>query len=375
MTHAIPSMTRRSLLLPAFAGTLAGSVLVGAALVAAPGAHAQSNGPVTGGVGIGTSPATRDVSKRGLSAASFLMMPVGARASAMGGAVVASSNDAASVYWNPSGLAQVKGGAFQAEYAQWFNAIDFNHATVAYPMGGGTVAVAVTALRTPEMEETTLEQQDGTGRTFDAASYAFGLSYARQLTDRFAIGGTAKFVSERISVSNATGFAVDLGTTFVTPLRGIRLGASISNFGTKMQMRGDDLRIAVDVDPNNSGNGTQNPAQLETGSFNLPLTMRVGLAGEAFRNDQARLTVAVDALSPSSAQQYVNVGAELGLLNDLVMVRGGYNELFTPDSAHGFTAGGGLRYGFGTLRLSLDYAFEASKYFDGVNRVTLAVGF
>ena len=375
MTYAtLPMHRREAFRRPrVLAGALA--VLTGALLLTAPAARAQSNGS-PGGVGTqDPTPSTRDVSKRGLSAASFLMMPVGARASAMGGAVVATTADAASVYWNPSGLAAVQGGAFQAEYAQWFNTIDFNHAAVAYPLAGGTVAASVTALRTPEMEETTLDQQDGTGRTFDAASYAVGVSYARQLTDRFAIGGTVKMVSERISVSNATGFAVDLGTMFVTPLRGIRLGASISNFGTKLQMRGDDLRIGVDVDPNNSGNGTQNPAQFETGSFDLPLTMRVGLAGEAYRSDQARLTIAVDALSPSTAQQYVNVGAEVGLMNDLVMVRGGYNELFMPGSSHGFTAGGGLRYGFGDLRLSIDYAFEDSKVFNNVNRVTLAIGF
>lgn len=343
--------------------------LLAAASVLLPSALAQSNGSTS------TETGERDVSKRGLSAASFLTMPVGARASAMGGAVAATSSDASSVYWNPSGLTALPGASFQAEYAQWFNGIDFNHATVAMPAAGGVAAVAVTALRTPDMEETTLEQQDGTGRTFNAASYAFGLSYARQLTDRFSIGGTAKFVTERISVSNATGFAVDLGTTFVTPLRGIRLGAAISNYGTKMQMRGDDLRISADVDPNNSGNGTQNPAQLETGSFNLPLTMRVGLAGEAYRSEQARVTIAVDALAPSSSKQHVNVGAEVGLMNDMVMVRGGYNELFMPESSHGFTAGGGLRYGFGTLRLALDYAYESSQYFDGVNRVTLSVGF
>ena len=37
-------------------------------------------------------------------AASFLSIPVGARACAMGGAHVAVVNDASSVYWNPAGL-------------------------------------------------------------------------------------------------------------------------------------------------------------------------------------------------------------------------------------------------------------------------------
>lgn len=338
------------------------------ALVAAP-AFGQSNGTPT--------PDTegRDVSKRGLTAANFLLVPVGARASAMGSAVTATIDDASAIYWNPSGLARMRGGSFEAEYARWFSGIDFNQVTVAYPLAGGTVGVAVTALRTADMEETTVEQQDGTGRTFDAASYAFSLAYARQLTDRFSIGGTAKYVSERINVSNATGLAFDVGTTFTTPLRGIRLGAAIANYGTKLQMRGDDLRIPVDVDGNNSGNGTGNSGQLETDRFDMPLTLRIGLAGEAIRTNTTRVTLALDAQSPSNAQQFVNVGTEIGLLGDLFLVRAGYNELLLPSSSQGVTLGGGLRYSMGSLRLAVDYGWEQNKYFQDVNRLTVSVGF
>ncbi len=341
------------------------------ALVAAP-ALGQSNGnPATPTTDTGG----RDVSKRGLTAANFLLVPVGARATGMGSAVTATVDDASAIYWNPSGLAKLRGGSFEAEYARWFSGIDFNQVTVAYPLAGGTVGVAVTALRTADMEETTVEQQDGTGRTFDAASYAFSLAYARQLTDRFAIGGTAKYISERINVSNATGLAFDVGTTFRTPLRGLRLGASIANFGTKLQMRGDDLRIPVDVDQNNSGNGTGNSGQLETDRFDMPLTLRIGLAGEALRTSSTRVTLAVDAQSPSNAQQFVNVGTEIGLLGDLFLVRAGYNELLLPNSSQGLTLGGGLHYSVRNLRLAVDYGWEQNKYFQNVNRLTVAVGF
>lgn len=335
----------------------------------APAARAQTTpttDPADGG---------RDVSKRGLTAASFLSLPVGARATGMGGALVASVNDASAIYWNPSGLAGLRSGTFAAEYAQWFDGIDFNHVAVALPIAGGTVGAAVTAVRVGDMEETTVEQPDGTGEQFDAAMYAFSLSYARQLTDRFSIGGTGKFINERYSASSANGFAVDIGTTFVTPLQGIRLGASISNFGSKMQIAGADLRTRVDADPVNSGNGTGGTAQFETDEFDLPLTMRIGLAGEVYRAGGNRITLALDGLSPNNAQQYLNAGAEVSLLNDLVMLRGGYSELLLKDAVHGFTFGGGLRYGFGDLRLALDYAYEQSRWLDNVNRFTVAVGF
>lgn len=318
---------------------------------------------------------TRDVTKRGTAAAEFLSIPVGARATAMGNAISASVDDATAIYWNPAGLTGLTGGTFAAEYAQWLAGIEFNYAAIVLPVGGGVVGLGVTSLRTPEMEVTTVDEQNGTGETFDASSYAFSLSYARALTDRFSIGGTVKYVTERIWHSSAGSVAVDVGTTFVTPFRGIRLGASISNFGTKMQMTGDDLVAIVDIDPNSQGNNTSNRAELRTDAFNLPLTMRIGLAGEVFRSETGRLTLAVDALSPSNSEQYVNVGTEVGLLGDLVLLRAGYSELFLQDSIHSFTFGGGLQYRFGGLDLAVDYAYEAQQYFDGVNRFTFAVGF
>lgn len=318
---------------------------------------------------------TRDVTRRGTTAAEFLSIPVGARATAMGSAITASVNDATSIYWNPAGLSQLGTGTFAVEYAQWLAEIDFNYVAVAITTGFGTIGLGVTALTTPEMEVTTVIDQNGTGETFDAASYAFSLAYGRALTDRFSIGGTVKVLQERIWNSSATGVAFDLGTLFVTPFRDIRLGASISNFGTKMQIGGDDLLVIADIDPNNRGNNESNRAELRTDGFDLPLTMRIGLAGEVFRTAGSRLTLAVDALSPNNSEQYVNLGAEVGLLGDLVMLRGGYSELFLADAVRSFTLGAGLRYDFAALNLALDYAYEQQEFFDGVNRFTFAVQF
>ncbi len=318
---------------------------------------------------------TRDVTRRGTAAAEFLNIPVGARATAMGNAFSATVDDATAIYWNPAGLAQVGQTSFTGEYAQWLADIDFNFVSVVLPTGFGTFGLGVTTMQTPDMEVTTVEAQNGTGETFDAGSYAIALSYGRALTDRFSIGGSVKLLNERIWNSNAAGLAVDVGTMFVTPFRGIRLGASISNFGTKMQMSGDNLLVLVDIDPNNRGNNVSNRAALQTDRFDLPLTMRIGLAGEVFDDERNRLTLAIDALSPNNSEQYVNVGAELGLLGDLLMLRGGFSELFLAESVRSLTLGGGLRYDFGSLGFALDYAYESQEFFAGVNRFTFAVHF
>ncbi len=313
----------------------------------------------------------------GTAAAEFLNVPIGARATAMGGAFGATAADPAAIYWNPAGLAGMRGAQAQFEYAQWYVGSDVNFASVASPTPFGTVAVGVTALTYDDMDviEETGNRQQPSGETFAAGSYAVSLGYGRQLTDRFSLGGTVKVVREQIANSSATGVAFDVGTLFVTPFRGVRLGASIANFGPKMKMDGADLNIPFDPLPGQSGNNNAIPGRIATDAYDLPLTMRVGLATELYERAGTRVTVAVDALSPSAAGQHVNAGAEVGLLGGLVQVRGGVQELFLEESPRSFTLGGGLRYGFGGLDLAADYAYEAADYFDGVHRLSVGLRF
>ncbi|MEM0963106.1 MAG: PorV/PorQ family protein, partial [Bacteroidota bacterium] len=239
------------------------------------------------------------------------------------------------------------------------------------------VAIGISALTFADMDviDEASNDQLPTGETFSAGSYAISLGYGRQLTDRFSLGGTVKVIREQIANSGATGVAFDVGTLFVTPFQGVRLGASISNFGPKMAIDGSDLNIPFDPQPGQSGNNGSIPGRIDTDAFDLPLTMRVGLATEVYEQAGTRVTVAVDALSPSAAGQHINVGAEVGLLGGLVQARGGFQELFMDESTRSFTLGGGLRYGFGSLNLAADYAYESTEFFDGVHRLAVGLRF
>ena len=317
------------------------------------------------------------LAQSGTAAAEFLNVPVGARATAMGGAFGATASDGTALYWNAAGLAGLDRSTATFEYAPWHVGSDFNFASVAGKTPLGVVAVGVTALTYDEMDviREDVNNQEPTGQTFSAGSYAVALGYASRLTERFAIGGAVKVVRENIAESSATGVGFDVGTLFTTPFRGVRLGASIANFGSKLSIDGEDLNVPFDPLPGQEGNNNAVPGRLQTDAFDLPLTMRVGLAGEVYDAGGTRVTLAVDALSPSTAGQHLNVGAEVGLLGGLVQLRGGYQELFMEESTRSFTAGAGLRYGFGGLDLSADYAYEATDYFDSVNRIAVALRF
>ena len=314
------------------------------------------------------------VTKVGTTAAKFLSIPVGARALGMGGAFVGVAGDASAMFWNPAGMARAKQAEVLVNHAEWLADIDFNWGGVMLPLGDlGTVGVSVTSLSMAEMERTTEEQPDGTGQSFSAGSFALGLSYAKNLTEWFSIGGTARYVNEHIWNSNATAFAVDVGTLFTTPFDGLTFGAGISNFGTKLQMSGDDLLVQKDISPNNGNNANVN-ANLSTESFDLPLTLRIGVAYQVIENEDQSLILAVDAAHPNDNAEYVNLGIEYALFQRILWFRGGYKAIGATDSEEKFTVGGGVRYGLTSdLVFRLDYAFERFGRLSNVHKFSVAL--
>ncbi|MDX1701439.1 MAG: PorV/PorQ family protein, partial [Melioribacteraceae bacterium] len=153
------------------------------------------------------------VSKSGTTAAKFLSIGVGPRANAMGGAFAAIANDASSMYWNPAGIGLVEKFEGIFTYTEMFADINLNYFGIVIPAGDiGNIGVNVTALNIGEMDVTTEDFPEGTGETFTAGSYAFGLSYARFITDNFVVGANIKYIRENIYNSSAEGLAIDIGT-------------------------------------------------------------------------------------------------------------------------------------------------------------------
>ncbi len=224
----------------------------------------------------------RSTAKVGTTAAQFLKIGVGARAVGMGGAQTGVTGDISAIYWNPAALSRMNiNSELMFNHVNWLADINFDFAAGVLPIGElGTFGLSVTSLRVPEDIVRTVEFPEGDGRRWDASSIAFALSYARNLTDRFSIGFSAKYVREAVWSESASGFALDVGTLYLTEIPGLSIGASISNFGTKMQLDGRDLQFNYDPD-NNAGTGPNNvPSDLRTESFDLPLMFRIGLAWE-----------------------------------------------------------------------------------------------
>lgn len=314
-----------------------------------------------------------DVSKAGTTAASFLEIGIGSRAVAMGETFVAIANDASAAYWNPSGLAQLKKTEVGLNHINWFTDVNIDQGSVVFPLERfGTIAVSLTMLTMGDMEVRTVEQPEGTGQRFGANDLAASISYARFLTDRFAIGGTVKFIRQSIWNSHANGFALDVGTMFTTPLRGLRLGMSVSNFGPKMQMHGDDAVVFVDIAPDNFGSNNRLVSRLDMDTWSLPLNFRAGLAYDIMYTRGSRLTLAVEGLHPNNNTESVNVGGEYAF-QGLFFLRAGYRSMFIRDREGGLSLGAGLQARLSGLKFQLDYSYADYGRLQNAQRFSLGL--
>lgn len=316
------------------------------------------------------------VSKVGITAAPFLEIGVGSRAISMGGAFVGIADDASALYWNPAGISSLSQNEVLFVHTDWLVDISFDYVGTVIPLGRyGSLGANVTVLSMGEMEVRTVQFQEGTGEKFSASDFAAGLSYARNLTDRFSIGANVKYVEQRIWHMKASTVALDIGTMFNTQIGGLRIGTTISNFGPAMKMTGKDVLEYHDIAPNKMGNNEQILAALKTDDWSLPLTFQAGVAYDLFRTKSHRLTMAADAISPSDNTQAVNTGFEYAL-NEMIYIRGGLKSLFQRDTEESFTLGAGLHYKmFGSGEILVDYAYADFGLLDYVQRFSFSLRF
>lgn len=307
---------------------------------------------------------TKEVKKTGTTAAKFLSIGIGPRANSMGGAFSSIGNDPSAMYWNPAGIAYIERNEAMFTYTKLFADLNLNYFGVVVPAGElGTFGVNVTAVNYGEMNVTTEDYPEGTGEVFSAASYSFGLTYAKSITEDFVVGVNIKYIREDIFNSSASGFCFDVGTIFKTPFYGIRFSSNISNYGSKMKMEGEDLLIRYDPDPTRAGNNQTLDAYYKTDEFELPLRLQVGISKDFELFEGQRFTLAVDAIHPNDNSQYINVGGELALFEETVSLRAGYRTIFMQDTQEGLTLGVGLCFDkIFSIGGSLDYSYQKYEY-------------
>ncbi|MCK5145336.1 PorV/PorQ family protein [bacterium] len=311
---------------------------------------------------------------QGTAAATFLKIGIGARAQGMGSAFVAQADDISALYYNPAGIAKIQGTQLGFSQVSWIADVklSFVGAVIGLP-GFGQIGVSVIGLTMDEMAVTNWEHPSGTGETFSSNNLCAGLTWANQITDRFSAGITVKYIQEKISNSSATGFAMDIGTQYTTNFHGLKIGMTLSNFGSKLKMSGRDTDFRTDPYPTEGSNPDDVWTDLRTEGWSMPTEMRIGMAIDLLNSENLRVTNSVDFSDYADYEPTWHIGLEVGLLKDLIMLRTGYQ---TREDDNMMTFGGGIRYQLNNAyTFMLDYAFVSHLYLGSFNRFSLALGF
>lgn len=324
-------------------------------------------------------PASAVFTKVGMAGMPFLKIGVG-RCTGMGEAFVAVADDATAAYWNPAGVALLRGRQAVVNHIDWVSDITHEYAAVVVPTRAGNFGVALTALTLGVFEETTIEEYQGTGRTFTGSDVALGVSYGRLLTEKLAFGASAKYITEQVWDVGAQGVAFDFGVHYNTGWRNLRLGMSIANFGPDIRYTGSQLNFTHDPGWEWPWSREPIPGTYLTETFPLPITFRFGLAYDFLRTDKSYLSAAADLVHYNDINEKVNVGLEYNY--NPVYVRAGYilNTDFDYAEALGFATGISAGAGFRVkptdkLGLQLDYNYRNLARLGASHRVTLSVDF
>ncbi len=318
----------------------------------------------------------QDISKSGITAAQFLKIGIGSRAIGMGGAFTASANDMSAIYWNPAGIAANNGNQVYFSHTDWIADVSNDFAAIAsYIPGVGTIGAFIIVSKSIEGGVVrTISQPEGTGELFDAGGISIGLTYARNLTDNFSIGFNAKYIQENIWHMKSEGFAFDIGVLYkIDVLNELRIAASVSNFGTKMELNGRDILEIKSVGEGNQGNLIN--TKIELNQYDLPLLFRVGVAADLLKSRTFRFTTAIDAIHPNDHTEYLNIGGEFAW-NEILFARFGYKSLLERDTEQGLTLGVGINYRLvDVVNVIIDYAYQDFGRLKNVHYLSLGFKF
>jgi hypothetical protein len=294
-------------------------------------------------------------------AATFLLVPLGARSVGMGGAAVAARGDVEGVLWNPASTSDLSGSAVFGHLSN-----DFGTSSIVI---GGVIAAGRVRIGAAyhRFDLGTVDARDAANQplgTLEPDDAALIVTAAAPVLEGLAVGAGARLL--RLSSScggdcttldeTATGLALDFGVVGSVPgVRGVDLGLVLRNVGASVGY----------------GGGPKDP---------LPTRIRLGASAglpalfgrEAWAEGQLDLLARVDVQETFSELDDLDVfsGVE-ATWRDLLRLRVGY--AWTGTGRTGLSAGLGIHWN----RLDFDLArsFDDFSRFDSDAPFQASVGY
>jgi hypothetical protein len=252
---------------------------------------------------------------------SQLKIPLNARSAALGEATVSDAGRLSSWLLNPANLYSQGPLGVALAHAQWIQEVQSEFLATQIPISLGTIGFAVSTISVPG-----IEVRDAPGPaigTFSARFASLQVGFAGSLIENVSFGVSARYLYQKLYSDDATGFGVDIGLLYTTPIKGLQAGVAVTNAGTLGQFRNE--------------------------RSDLPTFARGGATYAFALDDFTISTSAALANSLQFSESHLQ-GSSEAAYNNLFSVRFGYESGYV---SHGVTTGLGVRYEF----LQFDYAY------------------
>ncbi len=304
--------------------------------------------------------------RMGTAGATELLIPVGSRGTSMGGAVIANVAGVESIFWNPAGLASLEGTEVMFTHQPYLADIDVNFAAAATSIEElGTIAASAKVVSIGEMEETTEDYPNGTGRVFSPTLVVLGMSFAKILTANVSFGASAMFIHEDIFEVRATGLTFDVGFQYDPRWKGLRLGLAIKNYGPQMKFSGRGFLTEIDQG---------RPGAAESKPFELPSFINMGVAYDVFEDGKNMTTITGNFRSNNFSDDCYQGGAEY-VYDGKYSLRAGYNFADEDHWIYGASLGAGVVFSIGNTDLTIEYSWTETDVFEDNQFFTVKANF
>ena len=300
----------------------------------------------------------------------FLSLPLDARASGFANAATSVEDGAASLFYNPAGIARLENFSNVAlGRVQYIANINYNYGSIAIaPFQGnyGVIGVSFESVDYGDFMGTVRadnEQGFVDVGSFSPTAFALGLGYAKALSEKFAVGGNVKYVHQSLGTSvvnvDASGnylteenktnvIAFDFGIIYKTGFKSLDFGMDIRNFSREVTYKKE--------------------------SFQLPLVFKIGISMNILdlmpniNPDLHSFLLTAEASHPRDYPEQLSIGGEYTFMK-LISLRVGY---IAPTDVEGVSAGVGIKHSFSDFNFSLDYSFTSYQVFNNVHRISVS---
>lgn len=282
--------------------------------------------------------------KIGEAAFPTLEIGFGARSAAMGNAMCGLADDINTIWWNPGGLGQIKGGEASISYHTWFEGWKDTYGSVGYKTPMGMIALGLLYSDVTGMEGYNRFNQPVTEyKTYESI---LSLAYGKQVMKNLYFG--ISFMGMYINLDPATsGLLGDKGKAVASDI-----GIIWKKGKTKIGICGQNLGTTV--------------SYYYKSSDYLPRNFKMGIN----ISPKDKLNTSLEINIPQFGEKNFSIGSEYWL-SDIIALRVGYRILDTQAESYSgvgdkLSAGFGIKY----KSIGLDYAY--APYWVGMtHRMTL----